>query len=450
MFRDLITKMHGNLVVLRNLPGQRDIPYLPRKQLESLRDARLRSIVRYAAENVPYYQNLFQREGIDPSAIRSIGDLEYFPLVDKDTVRKNPALFRSNSRLGKESIPFVTSGTTGEPLTVYHDPYSLLANIAFGEREREVLTRMCGKRFGYKEMYILRPQSTLEKVGIFYKRRTFVPVRPERLIRSSGEPMDEIVDAINHFQPDVIIGYGSHLETLFRTVNSKNIALYLPRLLLYGADAMTSEGRIFIENKMGIPVLSHYDAVEAFKIGFSCEERRGFHLHEDLCHLKVVDSRGERVVDGEKGELVISNLANRGSVLLNYRLGDVGSLSTRKCPCGRTLPILEELEGRSEDILFLADGRFIHPRGVWEVLSRRDGILRYQLIQCEAERFELRLVTVDQNAYVATVGGILADLKSLLGASATIHAQYCEELKPHAGGKFRAVLSHCQKQNLLS
>src|SRR3990170_9026950 len=98
----------------------------------------------------------------------------------------------------------------------------------------------------------------------------------------------------------------------------------LPRILIYGADSMTSEGRSFIEKKFGIPIISIYSAVEVFKLGFFCEERKGFHLHEELCHVKIVDAEGRRVAKGKKGEVGISNLVNRGRVVLNYRLGEVG------------------------------------------------------------------------------------------------------------------------------
>jgi phenylacetate-CoA ligase len=184
--------------------------------------------------------------------------------------------------------------------------------------------------------------------------------------------------------------------------------------------------------------------VEAFKIGFLCEERRGFHIHEDLCHVKIVDAKGKKAANGEKGEVVISNFVNRGTVLLNYRLGDVGLLSNERCSCGRTLPLLSELEGRVEDILFLPDGRFIHPRAIWGMIKKRDEVLKYQLIQHEPQRFELRLVTVDRRSYQQVVSRILVDLKNLLGTSVIIESAYYEELKPQERGKFRPVLSLCK------
>jgi phenylacetate-CoA ligase len=443
MVTDFINKVYGNIVVLTNLRGQRRVPYLPEEELRSLRDARLRGIVKYAAETVPYYRSLFQRERINPNEIKTVDDLNRLPLINKEVVCKDPNLFVSISRNGKKSIPFITSGSTGMPLEVYHDQYSLLANIAFGEREREVVSTICRKNFGYREVIIGYPGNTGSKVLDFYRNMTFIPLRPKRLVLSVLEPVELIAEAVNHFHPDVLISYGSYLEAFFKILHLRRIEMNPPSTVLYGGDAMTSEGRRFIEEKFGIPVLSSYSAVEIFKIGFFCEERRGFHIHEDLCQLKIVDPNGEKLKNDEKGEVVISNLVNMGSVFLNYRLGDFASISNKKCPCGRTLLLLKDLDGRVEDIIFLSSGEFVHPRAVWRVFKGRNEILQYQLIQHDRERFELKLVTVDRNTYQRVIDDILSDLQHLLGKYAVIEAENYQELERHGLGKFRPVISLC-------
>ncbi|KPK15940.1 MAG: hypothetical protein AMK69_26605 [Nitrospira bacterium SG8_3] len=441
MIRDFLNKVYGSGIVCATLRGQRGIPYLSEDKLWALRDARLRQIVKYAADTVPYYQNLFRKEGIDPESIKAVHDLQRIPLVEKATVRKNPRLFISTSREGKGSIAFTTSGSTGEPSTIHHDHDSLLANIAYGERERAVFSAVFGKRVGIREAYIVRPRSTITKVWDYYRKHTFASSSRPRLLLDVLQPIEQIVDAFNSFRPDILVGYGSYLEALFRTLKFKGTRVHLPRVLFYGAECMTDPGKALIEREFGISVLSMYNAVEAFKIGFLCEAGDGFHLHDDLCHVRIMNANGKDAPPGDKGQVVISNLVNRGSVLLNYCLGDVASLATGKCSCGRVLPLLSELEGRVEDILFLSNGGFVHPRAVWAVLSKRNEVLKYQLIQHELERFELRLVTVDYQSYQLAEGDILADLRRLLGESAVIECEYDTALEPEASGKFRPVMS---------
>jgi phenylacetate-CoA ligase len=161
-------------------------------------------------------------------------------------------------------------------------------------------------------------------------------------------------------------------------------------MVMYMGEALPHGARDHIEGRLGIPVLSRYNAVEAFKIGFFCEHRTGFHVHEDLCHVRIVGPDGRTAPPGVAGQIVISNLVNRASILLNYPIGDTASLSDERCPCGRTFKLLSELEGRVEDIVVTADGRSVHPRAIWETLKTEDDVLQYQLDATRARTLRAR------------------------------------------------------------
>ncbi len=256
------------------------------------------------------------------------------------------------------------------------------------------------------------------------------------------DPVEEVIARIDETRPDVLASYGAYLEMLFRTVASRGLSIHRPRLVMYGSEGMTEPGRRFIEERFGIPVYSWYNAVECFKIGFTCEERRGFHLHEDLCALRIVDAEGRSVPDGRPGEVVISNLVDRATVLLNYRLGDVGVLATEPCGCGRTLPLLADLQGRVEDFVVLDDDRLLHPAAIWGVVKNRPRLLRFQLVQHERRRFVLKMTTADRAAFEAEAASLVDALRGLLGP-VTIEPVYVSDWESHAPGKFRPVLSHC-------
>lgn len=157
----------------------------------------------------------------------------------------------------------------------------------------------------------------------------------------------------------------------------------------------------------------------------------------------MVDQNGDDLPAGESGEIVISNLVNRGSVLLNYRLGDLGRMSSEPCPCGRTFPVLTELEGRKEDLLFLEGDRVVHPRALWSVFGRLPAIVQYQLIQRDRRTFELNIVARDaaskQEMMVASATG----LRELLG-DIEVHVNAGEEPLSGPGGKIRPAMSFCE------
>jgi phenylacetate-CoA ligase len=442
MAAHLWRRLAGNAVIAATLRGQKGIPYLARPQLEALRDRQVRAMVTYAARHVPYYRDWFARSRVDPKTITAAADLERLPILDKNLLRARPDLFRAESAAGRTALAFLTSGTTGTPIEIHHDRRSLLANFAYGERERVPVNQLCGGAFRPRELYVGYTTSTFKKVQAFYAQSTLLPVRPQRSFVSLLEPIEKIAAMVDTQRPDVLVGYGAWVDLFFKTIEARRLEVSLPRVVMYIGEALPYGARELIEGRFGVALLSRYNAVEAFKIGFTCEQRTGFHLHEDLCHVRIVDDAGQTVAPGQAGRILISNLVNRATVLINYPIGDVGTLGAGRCACGRTLQLLCELEGRVEDVLALPGGRFVHPRAIWQVFKESPKILQYQLVQRAPQRFELKLVTVDDAAFQRAMARCLPELQAVLGATASIDAERCTEIPRQSGEKFRAVESY--------
>ena len=437
---NVISRAGGMATIVRALAADRGAPYLSPERTRERRDRRVRETVAYAAAHVPHYRDWFREGSVAPSDVGTADDLTQLPLVTKDDVQASSDRFRATSRLGAEAIRYRTAGSTGLQLDVYHDRPSLLRNIAYSERDRAVEATLCGRRLRYDAVHLDFQQATFRKVQRFYGETSFRPLRPGRHFITSEQPVDRIVDQLNALAPDVVRGNGCHLEAFFRWVVSKRARVRLPRVVVYYGDVMTPAGRELVEQQLGVPVVSRYGAIEVFKIGYTCEERRGFHLYEDLTHVAIVGEDGRPVPTGELGEVVVSNLVNRGTVLLNYRLGDLARLLPPGCPCGRTSPLLADLEGRVTEILYLPSGEFVYPAPVWGLAKEVDGILRFQLAQPERDRFELRLVTADDPAYERATAQLGPRLEQLLpGCSLSI--ERVDALEPEPGRKFRPIVA---------
>ncbi len=434
-------RVRGNLTVLAQLRGQKQLPFQPRERIEEMRDARIRGLVAYAARTVPYYRELFEREGIDPREIRGADELDELPLLDPEAVRADPERFTSESRRARDSLA-LTSGSFGRrPLELRHDRRSLLANIAYGERERGPVIEACGS-FRPREVHIGYDGSNFTKVLAFYRDNTRLPP-PRRESVSVVAPFEAIVARINELRPDLVTAYGGFLEVFFRKVVAGGVELHAPKVVMYIGEPLPAERRGWIEQELGARVMSRYCATEAFKIGYFCEERTGFHLHDDICHVRVVRPDRRVAAPDEHGEIVLSNLVNHGTVLLNYPMGDIAALSSRSCPCGRGHRLMSEVQGRTEDVMPLANGEHLHPRAVWRVFKDDRHVLQYQLIQHDLAKFELRLVT-DEGAYTASRDRATRELQRLVGADASIDASHHTDLgraERAATGKFRAVKS---------
>ena len=425
--------------VLAWIPRDLRTPFLAPAQVHALRDARLRALVRHAAEHVAHYRDLFRERGIDPREIATAEDLAALPLLEKETVQRAPDRFRSMGPEGRRALPFPTTGASGTPLVVFHEPAALLRYLSAGVRQDHVVRRLLGLRRG-RTLTLAHPNTSGPRVRAFYRRGTLIPGRPARRNRLSPEAaVATIVETVNSHRPDVLAGGGSSLELLFRLAAAGDVTLHPPRLVKYQSDAISEGGRRLIEERFGIPVLSSYAAVETFRIGFFCERRTGHHLQEDCCHVRVVRPDGTEASPDEPGEVVVSNLLNRGTVLLNYRLGDVAALLPDACPCGRSFRLLGPVEGRVIEIVHLDDGTRVHPRSVGNAVHG-DGLLRFQLIQETRTRFRLEVVTIGDEAYARVVERATAKLRPLLGG-AEVSVVRREALEETRSRKFRRVVA---------
>lgn len=438
----MLNKLYGTAYVAVNALRQRRVPYLPEAESRELRDQRVRWMVRYAAETVPYYRDLFRERGIDPTDILTAEDLQQLPLIDKEAVRQDPQRFVSTSKWGKDAVEVRTGGRSGIPITVYHDRHSMLAKVAYDERRREPLRAILGQSPTRRTLSIAYPGTTTDVVGAFVRQNLFRAGGGVGMRLYGNEPIETVIETINQYRPDVIASYGSYLELLFRMAAARGLEVHAPKVILYGGDAISEEDRDMIEERFGCAVLSSYGAGEAMNIGFICEERTGFHLNVDLVHVTLVDPQGDAVPRGQTGEVVVCNLVNRAMVLLNYRLGDIASLLPRRCPCGRTLPLLRLLEGRIDEAIQLPDGRSVSPRLISRVIKRHEEVTRYQLVQQALDVYELRLLTPDRAAFERSKEAIITDLRQLLGESTRIEAAYVEELGTQPEGrKLKRVVS---------
>jgi phenylacetate-CoA ligase len=434
----LVDRLAATARVVAALLRDRHTPRLAPTKIRAVRDARLRALVRHAAQHVPYYRDVFTAGGIDPNDLASADDLGELPLVDKESVQREPARFRSLAPDDQRVFPFPTSGSSGTPLIVFHTRAAMLDYLSVSERRRDVPRRLLG-RGRHRTLTIAHATSTGARTWALYRRLTLLPGRPGRLRISPELPVEAIVATLAERRPDVLAGWGNAIESLFRLAAAGAIRMQLPKLVDYHSDSLSEDGRRLIEERFGIPVISSYTSVETFGIGFFCERRTGFHLHEDACHVRSVRAAGTDAPEGEPGEVVVSNLLNRGTVLLNYRLGDVAAFLPDACSCGRAFRLLSAVHGRVNEIIHLADGRRVHPFSVAGAV-RQEGLLRFRLSQEARARFRLEVVTTDEDAYARVISEALPKLRALLGG-AEVEVERRPALGDTARQKFRRVVA---------
>ncbi len=386
--------------LIAGLPRQYEIPFRSRQRIETLRDRNLRSTVRYAFETVPYYQRQADQLGIHQNAIQTLDDLEQLPIVTGDLVRRDPLDFVSDQIPGKNRHPFKSGGSQGVEKTVYHDTDSLLMNIVLSERQEIVYRSFVRHALRYRRCNIQAPESTKHKIQKVY-RHLLSPLqllKPKDLHLSLGVPFLEKVASINRFRPHIIRGYPRAIGELYDRAKREHVSIHLPKLMVMGGESLPTYMRETITEHFGVPILMSYQSNEALKIAYECKHTNGYHLHEDLTIVRIVDEQGQPVPNGQVGRVIITNLVNRATVLINYDLADTGRINPELCPCGRTFYRIELEKTRDVPLLKTLDGRVIHPAEIILLLDHHAEIDMAQVIIEKPDLWRIGVITKDQDA----------------------------------------------------
>jgi phenylacetate-CoA ligase len=450
---------------------ERRVPWWRMGRIEWLQRRRVRAAIEYAYANVPFYRRALDDQGLTPRDFVSARDLERLPLIDGSMLAVNPDDFTAQRYRHEGREVFNTSGsTTGVRKRICWDHGSLMRRFARGERDRIVIIRLADERWTatmLREFITSEPARTLasrllrvdseahQRLQIlpagFSSRtmrtiggeRSLIPRRPLHYHHlSPAAPFEVAAAQIRALKPRVVYSFGSYAEQFLRHLADRRAKIPMPRVWVYLGD-MISEAARELADELGCRLYSVYGAMEAGTIGFQCERREGFHLNVDLCALRVVDAEGRTLPPGEPGEIVISSLDNRATVLLNYRIGDRAVLAEQPCPCGRSLPLLSSFEGRRSEMIHLLDGRAVSSlmlEGLFRVELRRTlqaqieqlrpGELRWHIVPfASADREELRREFATRAAQT-------------LGPGTTVTIEFTEGIARTSQGKFlRAVVN---------
>jgi phenylacetate-CoA ligase len=447
----LRTRLRWSAYVAATASRQARLPYRSRAAIERVQARRVRAAVSHAYRHVPHYREAIDHLGMRPEDFRTAADLARLPLLERVDVQGDPLPYTSRAHPLSSYVSLSSSGTTGEPVAVYHDRYSLAQSAGHRRRREAVIRKLAGKRFRYRQI-LLRPQgSTGHQAQRAFDRVTLLPrwLRNERRRVSLHEPFETVIEAVNELRPDVISSVGSYVEALFLHLHRHGVRMHLPRVVTYGSEDLSDHARRLVTEEFGIPVLGFYSATETANTGFECERHRGYHVNVDYCPLRIVDPDGNDLPDGERGEVVISNLSNRGTMLLNYRLGDLASLIGEPCDCGRSLPLLSRVEANIGEWVEDAAGERVHPLAFNYVLNEEAGsIWRWRIEQRQPGELVVSVVPkegCDSDSLRSRLERLLTER---LGPGGRVAVRFADDLPRTPAGKTPYFVSSAGERSI--
>lgn len=331
---------------------------------------------KHVYDNVKYYRDLLDKNGVKFEDIKSIDDISKLPFLSKDDLREAYPYGMLATDLKNCVRIHSTSGTTGKRVVAFYTQEDIdlwedccaRAIVAAGGTKDDVV-QVC---YGYG---LFTGGSGLH--GGSHKLGSLT------LPMSSGNTKRQIQFMMD-LGSTILCCTPSYAAYIGETLKEQG---YKPednklKAGIFGAEPWTEEMRRDIEKSLGIKAYDIYGLTETSGPGvaFECEEQRGMHINEDHFYAEIIDpDTGEVLPEGSKGELVFTSLDKEAFPLIRYRTRDITVLTREKCSCGRTFIKMNKPMGRSDDMMIIR-GVNVFPSQIESVLLNKGYAPNYQII----------------------------------------------------------------------
>lgn len=401
-------------------------------ELAKIQEKKLKAIVGYAYNNVPFYHRLFKANQIKPYDIKTLSDLKRIPIINRKIVQENLDDMVSVSVDVAKCAKKKTSGSRGVPLTVIRADSANYFRMAISIRH----FLECGGRLRDKQVELREPgASSLPEnwKKPFYEYLGLLRIKWIK----TGEIFDELIPFLEKYKPDILVGYPGFLQLLAE----KSSGLLRSRIIFTTGEIMSDSCRRLLRSTFGASVMDSYGCAEVGDIAWECPEgHQGYHINADAVLAEFVQN-GESVAAGEEGEVVLTSLFSHAMPFIRYNIGDVGIPSDEQCSCGRTLPLMRLLKGRSDDFIILPDGRKLSPLGMINIQDFVGISVSEIMIIQETKNLIEVLLKMQEEKYTSRVKESVLTLQKIVGPDVNVKVRFVKEIARNSSGKFRRVIS---------
>jgi phenylacetate-CoA ligase len=359
--------------------------WFDKNKLQELQLNRLKQIVAHSYNTVPYYKKLMDEYSLHVDSIRTLDDIKLFPVLSKkDVMEAEDSIVSAKYR--KWTLRAArTGGTTGTPLVIYRNWFSIGNEHAFVRRQWDWagigLRDKCAYLTG---RLIVKPD---QKNGRLY---AYDPIMKELILSTyhlSRRTAEEYAAVIENYDVEAIVGYPSAVYLLARTCLDSGIKLTL-KSALTSSETLTKSMKDTITEAFDCRVFDFYGGAERVCYIFTCERGR-YHIIPEYGLTELIGIGGP---DDNRCSVVATGFWNMAMPLIRYETGDIVIKSDDICPCGRAFPAIESISGRQADVVRTSSGREFGAAILTHLLYGTNNIIESQIIQDTLEHITIEYV----------------------------------------------------------
>ncbi len=330
-----------------------------------------------------------------------------------------------------------TSGSTGEPVTLWRTQVNLLHWLA-----QTMRWHLWDEADFSGRLATIRALMPISGVAENWGNPITLFADTGPLLRIDIEDdISKQLDALIAFKPTSLIIYPSNLEAMLVEMEARGCKLpSLKRVRTLG-ETLSDEVRKRAKRQLSAHVSDCYTSEEFGYVALQCPESGLYHVMAESLIVEVLDEAGRACADGQTGRLVITDLHNFATPMIRYETGDYAIAGPKACACGRGLPSLRKVLGRTRNMIIKPDGTRHWPMTGYKKFRDIAPIVQYQMVQNAVDAIDMRLVT-ERPLTAAEEAALRAHLSKTLGLGIDVTFIYFEGRLPlNANGKFEEFLS---------
>ncbi|MEK6235678.1 MAG: hypothetical protein N2C14_13295 [Planctomycetales bacterium] len=423
--------------------ADRELSASPEEILKLQRE-RLQAILRHAGTTCPFWRRRFAAADLDPRDVKDVEDLRRLPILEKDEVRRNLSEMLSSAIRTEDRFPAWTGGSTAAPMKFFRDRDCLRIREAYGW----VVHGWHGRKPHHRSALIWgASQDLAENQGWRTRLRERLI---DRTIVLPGNRLDDaslarFAEQLNAFDPPYLHGYSQAVHRFAQSLRRTGRAAPNLRAVTVTAESMTEEQRRQAESVFECPVHRIYGTREFGFLAAECEDRRGMRINPLNAVVEFIAPDGSPARPGEPGQVVVTDLLNRATPLIRYRIGDVGTLAANSNPQCERFPRMEISAGRETDFIVTPEGKWISGAAI--TLVHAPGIVEVQYVQEVAERLTVRYVA-DENFQAESLAELRRRLRETFGDGLDYAFQQVAAIGLTDSGKRQYVRSNVARRAL--
>ena len=424
-----IKKVHlSPLQVYSRLRFYKKSQYWDRETIERYQFRCVQNMLLHAGANVPYYRDLFRSVRFDPQKFNSLKDLEQLPLLDRDSVRKNPQQFIADHRSTIHGYWRQTTGSTGTPLRLFIDRNCHINKYAATLRAYHWAGYSPGKR----AFMLVEPVSLIKDFGYrLTSNSIFLDTRS--VIR---ENIPEFYSLLKRFKPNYYMGYGRSFLQLYKYLDELKIDIPSPRSIVHYGENLMENDRIKLEEVYRTKVYDFYSHREDTVIAADPEPGKKY-LMEDFFYPEILDDNKQIIEEGT-GELIGTGFYNYTMPLIRYKTADILTVRKYAEANPHKFKQVDKIQGRMNDKIITPAGRVYYFMG--DPVFGIPGIIASQFIQHKIDRVSVKLLT-DEEFNMASIEDIKKKCKDYMGKQMEFDVEIVDKFEERGSGKRPVIIS---------